>query len=181
MDYIVRQAPLSMEFSSQNIGVGCHYLLHGIFPTCGTEPASPASQALQADCLLLSHWGSPYWVLPVYASLIAQLVKNPPAMQETPVWFLGWEIGGRKDRLPTSVFLCFPCGSADKESACNAGDLGSIPGLGRSPGEGERLSTPVFWPGEFQEQYSPLGRKESDTTERLSLFFSSVDWTTVFL
>ena len=30
----------------------------------------------------------------------------------------------------------FPCGSAGKESACNMGDLGSIPGLGRSPGEG---------------------------------------------
>ena len=32
--------------------------------------------------------------------------------------------------------LGFPCGSAGKESACNAGDLGLIPGLGRSPGEG---------------------------------------------
>ena len=31
----------------------------------------------------------------------------------------------------------FPCGSAGKESACNEGDLGSIPGLGRSPGEGK--------------------------------------------
>ena len=31
----------------------------------------------------------------------------------------------------------FPCGSAGKESACNAGDLGSISGLGRSPGEGK--------------------------------------------
>ena len=31
----------------------------------------------------------------------------------------------------------FPCGSAGKESACNAGDLGSIPGLGISPGEGK--------------------------------------------
>ena len=30
----------------------------------------------------------------------------------------------------------FPCGSAGKESACNVGDLGSIPGLRRSPGEG---------------------------------------------
>ena len=39
--------------------------------------------------------------------------------------------------LPTPVFLGFPCGSAGKESACNAGDLGSIPGLGRSPGEGK--------------------------------------------
>ena len=43
----------------------------------------------------------------------------------------------RRDRLPTSVFLGFPCGSAGKESACNAGDLGLIPGLGRSSGEGK--------------------------------------------
>ena len=40
-----------------------------------------------------------------------------------------------RDRLPTPAFLGFPGGSAGKESACHAGDLGSIPGLGRSPGE----------------------------------------------
>ena len=34
----------------------------------------------------------------------------------------------------------FPCGSAGKESACSAGDLGLIPGLGRSPGEGNGYS-----------------------------------------
>ena len=45
------------------------------------------------------------------------------------------KIPWRRDRLPTPVFLGFPCGSAGKESACNMGDLGSIPGLGRSPGE----------------------------------------------
>ena len=44
---------------------------------------------------------------------------------------------GRRNSLPTLVFLDFSCGSAGKESACNAGDLGSIPGLGRSPGEGK--------------------------------------------
>ena len=43
----------------------------------------------------------------------------------------------RRDRLPTPALLSFPCGSAGKESACNVGDLGSIPGLGRSPGEGK--------------------------------------------
>ena len=43
----------------------------------------------------------------------------------------------RRDRLPTPLFLGFPCGSAGKESACNLGDLGLIPGLGRSPGEGK--------------------------------------------
>ena len=72
--------------------------------------------------------------LPFYwSSLIAQLVKNPPAMQETRVREIPW----RRDRIPTPVFLDFPCGSAGKESACNAGDLGSIPGLGRSSGEGK--------------------------------------------
>ena len=37
-----------------------------------------------------------------------------------------------------AIFLKgFPCGSADKESTCSVADLGSIPGLGRSPGEGK--------------------------------------------
>ena len=62
----------------------------------------------------------------------------------------------------------FPRGSAGKESTCNKGDLGSIPGLGRSPGEGKGLPTPVFWPGEFHGLYSPWIRKESDTIEQLS-------------
>ena len=35
------------------------------------------------------------------------------------------------------VYLGFLCGSASKESTCNVGDLGSIPGLGKSPGEGK--------------------------------------------
>ena len=56
-------------------------------------------------------------------------------MLETPVRFLGREDLLEKDRLPTPVFLSFPCGSAGKEFICIAGDLGSIPGLGRSPGE----------------------------------------------
>ena len=67
-------------------------------------------------------------------SLIAQFVKNPPAMQETLVRFLVRKIHWRRDRLPTPGFLGFPYSSGDKESAHNAGDLGSIPGLGRSSG-----------------------------------------------
>ena len=68
------------------------------------------------------------------ASPIAQLVKNLHVMQETPVQFLGQE-----DLLQkiTPIFLGFPCGSAGKESACNVGDLGLTPELGRSPGEGK--------------------------------------------
>ena len=54
-------------------------------------------------------------------------------------WFNSWvrKIHWQRDRLPTPVFLGFSCGSAGKESSCNAGDLSSKPGLGRSPGEGK--------------------------------------------
>ena len=45
-------------------------------------------------------------------------------------------ISWRRDRLPTPVFLGFASGSVGKESFCNAGDLGLVPGLGGSPGEG---------------------------------------------
>ena len=80
-----------------------------------------------------------------WASLISQLVKNPPAMQETWVGFLGQKDLLERDRLPIPIFLGFPCGSAGKESACNEGDLGSISGLGRSPGEGK--SYPLQYSG----------------------------------
>ena len=58
-------------------------------------------------------------------------------MQET--WFDSWvgKICWRSGRLTTLIILGFPCGSAGKESACNVGDLGFIPGLERSPGEGK--------------------------------------------
>ena len=48
-------------------------------------------------------------------------------------------------------------------------DLGLIPWVGKIPWRRERLPTPVFWPGEFHGLYSSRSRKESDTTERLSL------------
>ena len=74
----------------------------------------------------------------VRASLVAQLVKNPPTMQETLVWLLGWE-DPLKGRVPTPLFLGCPGGSAGKESAHNVGNLGSISGLGRSLGEGNSI------------------------------------------
>ena len=93
--------------------------------------------------------------------LIAQLVKNLPAMQETPIQFLGLEDPLEKESLPTPVFLGFPCGSAGKESACNAEDLGSVPGLGRTPGEGKVY--PLQYSG--LENSMDWGCKESNMTE----------------
>ena len=71
----------------------------------------------------------------------------------------------RRDKLPTSVFLGFPCGSAGKESPCNVGDLGLIPGLGRSPGE--EKGYPLQYSGleNFHRVYDPWGCKESDMTD----------------
>ena len=64
----------------------------------------------------------------------------------------------------------FPGGSDGKASAYNAGDPGAIPGLGRSPGEGNGQPTPVFLPGKSHGQRSPVGYslwgcKESGTTK----------------
>ena len=78
--------------------------------------------------------------------------------------------------------LSFPGGSDAKASACNAGDPGLIPVLGRSPGEGIGNPLPVFLPGESHGWrslvgYSPRGRKESETTERLHFQGCEV-WTT---
>ena len=71
----------------------------------------------------------------------------------------------------------FPGSSAGKESACNVGDLGSIPGLGRSPGEGKGY--PLQYCGlENSMDCIVHGVTESDTTEPLSkhAHFPSVDW-----
>jgi len=79
----------------------------------------------------------------------------------------------------TLRIMCQPCFSTGKESTCNAGDLGLIPGLGRSPGEAKGY--PLQYSGlENSMDYSPWGCKESDMTERLSvhfcLFFSWENW-----
>ena len=78
--------------------------------------------------------------------------------------------------LPANSRDCFPGGSEVKASAQNAGDPGSNPGLGRSPGEGNGnplrqscLENPME--GRSLVGYSSQGRKESDTTKRLHLHF----------
>ena len=70
----------------------------------------------------------------------------------------------------------FPDGSGGKESACKAGDPGSIPGLGRSPGEGNGfhssiLAWRILWteePGGLQS----MGHKEPDMTNTFTFTIS---------
>ena len=106
------------------------------------------------------------------AFLVAQLVKN---LQCRRPWFISWvgSIPWRRGRLLTPVFLGFLGGSDSKKSSCNVGDLGSVLGLGRSPGggHGSPLQFSCLENPHGQRSlagYSPWGRKELDTTERLS-------------
>ena len=66
-------------------------------------------------------------------------------------------IGAQKIR---NIYMCFPYGSASTESSCNAGDLGLISGLGRSPGEGKGY--PLQYSSLENSMDSPWGCKESD-------------------
>ena len=82
-------------------------------------------------------------------------------------------IGGfLRDRI--LVFKGFPGGAEVKASACNVGDMGSIPGSGRSPGEGNGNSSILAWRIPWTEELGGLqstGRKELDTTEQLHFHF----------
>ena len=93
-------------------------------------------------------------------------------MQETPVDSWVGKIPWRRDRILTPVFLDFPGGSDGKESACNVGDLGLIPGLGRTPGgrHGNPLQYSCLENPHGQRSlvgYSPWGNKELDMTDQL--------------
>ena len=112
------------------------------------------------------------------ASLLAQSVKNH--LQCRRPQFDSWvgKMPWRRDKLPTPVFLGFPCGSAGKESACNLGDWVKSLGWEDSPGEGKDTPLQCSGPREFYGLYSPWGRKvrksahgvaKSDMTERLLL------------
>ena len=72
------------------------------------------------------------------------------------------------------IWLCmgFPGDPGRNASACNPGDLGSVPRLWRSPGEGNGNPLLVLWPGRFHRRrslvgYSPWDHKESHTTGQL--------------
>ena len=113
-------------------------------------------------------------LLILHSSLISlHLLLFSTALHSNPTSFNSWTLGH-------PLTQGFPGGSDSKESACNAGDLSLVPGLGGSLGEGNGwLFTPVFLPGESHGQrslvgYSPWGYKELDTTEQLTLSLFSL-------
>ena len=109
-------------------------------------------------------------------------------MQETLVRSLDQE-DPLSERLPTSAFLGFPYSSAGRKSTCNVGDLGSIPGLGRSPGEGKGY--PLQYSG-LENSMDCIVHEMAKSQTRLSnfhfhkasmkhLFFNSAFWYTKYI
>ena len=136
MTFHVRLLSLSMMFS------GSIHIVTGV-STSSMFIAGYYSgyRYIQINYILFVQYGHLvcFYLLAFRASLIAQLVKNQVCKVGKESVFNSWvgKTHWRKDRLPTPVFLGFPCGSAGKEFACNVGGLDSMPGLGRSPGEGK--------------------------------------------
>ena len=96
----------------------------------------------------------------------------PPAMQESPVQFLGQEDSLGRNILPIPVFSGLPGGSDGEESTCNAGNLGSISGSGRTPGGGHGNPPQYSCVENPHGQRSPAGcspwgHKELNTTKLL--------------
>ena len=122
-------------------------------------------------------YSSPFlWIFksPIfYLSLIAQLVKNPPAMQKTLVQFLGQEDPLEKVYATHSIILELPLWLSWWRIHLQCDRPAFDPWIGKISWRREGLPTPVFWPGEFHGQ-SPWGRKESDMTESLSLFLFKI-------
>ena len=90
---------------------------------------------------------------------------------------LGWSPAMCVFMNPPRKSKGLPCSSVSKEeSACSAGDPGSIPGLGRSPGRRKWQPTPISLPGKSHGRrilvgHSPWGCKESGATEQLTLTY----------
>ena len=101
---------------------------------------------------------------------MAQLVKNPVGKWET--LFDSWvvKIRWRRVMLPTPVFLGVPGGSAGKEFACNAGDLGLIPGLRRSLVEGKGYYIVHGVPKSWSQLSNFHFQHNSDTLSLVHLF-----------
>ena len=98
-------------------------------------------------------------------SLLAQVVDNLPAMQETWVQSLGQEDPLEGKIATHSSILDFPGGSDGKASAYNVGDPSSIPGSGRSPGEGMAIHSSILaWKIPWTEE---PGKLQSTGSQRV--------------
>ena len=129
MDCSLPGSSVHGDSPSKNTGVGCHALLQGIFPTQGLNPGLPHCRWILYH---LSHQGS---------ASILKWVAYP------------FSRGTYQPRNQAGVSCIGFFWLSSKESACNAGDPGSIPGLGRSPAEGNG------YPLQYSGLENPMARR----------------------
>ena len=180
---VVGQLPLSMEFSGQEYWSGQIFPSPGYLPDPGIEPQF---LALQSDSFPYEPSGKPLcrkWTMWSFKDGVPLHMWERLSQSVVFSCRIFWanETGGNVNKSSNSSGLswinAFLVAQTVKESACNAGDLGLIPGSGRFPWRRKWQPTPVFLAGESHGQrslegYSLWGRKESDMTERLTLHFS---------
>ena len=107
-----------------------------------------------------------------WASLVAQLVNNPPAMLGTWVRSLGWEDPLEKEEATLKYFWASLVAQLVKNLPAVWETW--VLSLGwEDPLDKEKAPSPVSWPGEFHELYSLWVPKELDTTEQLSFSLSA--------
>ena len=158
-------------FLGKNTGAGCHFLLQGIFPSQGLNSHLLHSQV---GVLPLSHQQASQQPQSSASGQVVEWDSYKPRLwtQTQGIWILDLH----DDRKIPSAFCAsvgFPGGSAAKESACKAGDVDLIPGLGRSPGE--EHGYPLQYSGLENPRTVVHVETESDMTDRLSLsLFPSV-------
>ena len=121
--------PHPWDSPGKNTGMGCHFLLQCI-------KVKSESEVAQSCPTLLDPWTAAYQAPPSMGFSRQEYWSGVP--------------------LPSPISMCLINGSDGKESACNAGDPGSILSW-EDPLEKETATTPVFLPGEFRGQRSLTG------------------------
>ena len=111
------------------------------------------------SCHYLTHWGFQIlenlpWLLYLNNIILERKNKSKPGTEEF-------------------YSFCFPGSSDGKESVCNVGDWGSIPGLGRSPGKGNANPFQYSCLQNPMDEEAWWAHKESDMTEQLTQHFHS--------
>ena len=126
----------------------------GLIPELRRSPGEGNGNPLQYSCL-----GNPMdrgaWQVTVHG------------IAKSRTWLNRFSLSHHKAAFGRGLCIC---GSAGKESACNMGDLSSIPGLGRSPGEGNSHSSILAWEIPWTEESGGLqsmGSQLSDWTHTI--------------
>ena len=162
--------PCPWDSPGKNMGVGCHFLLQCMKVKSFSRPTlcDPMDCSLPGSSIhgifeaRVLEWGAI-----AFSNLISLGTKK---MQDKIIFlYVYLDLSNRRSSMIKLRYLGFPSGSDGKESACNSGDPGSIPGSGRSPREGK--GTPL----QYSCLETPIGRGawwatvhgghiESDTT-----------------